>query len=156
MISTIALKLGGWGPSFAIARCHELALVLDLRAVRLCARSKPIVDDTFMSMPGPPQSEPPRCPGHTSHVFGQRQQLVVQRAEDAARALLLVDREVGPGDVADEQRVAGEHGPRLVAARGVDQHERGVLGAVARACAARAPRSAPSSSSQPSSNGSCS
>ena len=55
---------------------------------------------------------------------------VVQRAEDAARALLLVDREVGPRDVADEQRVAGEHRPRLVAARGVDERERRVLGPV--------------------------
>ena len=55
-------------------------------------------------------------PGQTSVSARQRQQLVVQRVEDAARALLLVDREVGPGDVADEQRVAGQHRPRLVAA----------------------------------------
>ena len=38
----------------------------------LCARSKPIVEETFMSMPGPPHSEPPRWPGQTSHVVGQR------------------------------------------------------------------------------------
>ena len=55
----------------------------------------------------------------------------MQRAEDAAGALLLLDGEVGAGDVADEQRVAGQHGPRLVAARGVDQREGGVLGPVA-------------------------
>ena len=82
-------------------------------------------------MPGPPHSEPPRWPGQTSRRVGQRQQRVVQRAEDAARALVLVDGEVGPRDVADEQGVAGQHGPRLVAARGVDERERGVLGAVA-------------------------
>ena len=38
----------------------------------------------------------------------------------------------GPRDVADEQRVAAEHRPRLVAAGAVDQRERRVLGAVAR------------------------
>src|SRR5207302_9125542 len=26
--------------------------------------SKPIVEETFMSIPGPPHSEPPRCPGY--------------------------------------------------------------------------------------------
>jgi hypothetical protein len=62
---------------------------------------------------------------------GQRQELVVQRAEDPARPLLLVDGEVRPRDVADEQAVAREHGPRLVAALGVDQRERRVLGPVA-------------------------
>ena len=60
----------------------------------------------------------------------QRQQLLVQGAEDRARALVLVDGEVGPRDVADEQRVAGQHRPRLVAALGVDQRERRVLGPV--------------------------
>ena len=84
-----------------------------------------------MSIPGPPHSEPPRCAGPHLDVVGQREQLLVQRAEDAARALLLVDREVGARDVADEQRVAGQHRPRLVAARGVDQRERRVLGPVA-------------------------
>ena len=40
---------------------------------------------------------------HLARV-GQRQQLLAEkRAEDVARALLLVDGEVGPGDVADEQ-----------------------------------------------------
>ena len=62
---------------------------------------------------------------------GQRQQLVVQRAEDPPRALVLVHGEVGAGDVADEQRVTREDRPRLVAAPPIDQRERGVLGAVA-------------------------
>jgi hypothetical protein len=57
------------------------------------------------------------------------EELVVERVKDAASALFLVDRKVGAGDVADEQRVAGQHRPRLVAARGVDERERGVLGA---------------------------
>ncbi len=43
-----------------------------------------------------------------------------------------LDREVGPRRVADEERVAGEHEPRLRAARAVDHGERAVLGPVAR------------------------
>ena len=46
-------------------------------------------------------------------------------------ALHLVDREIGTGNVADEQRVAGQHSPRLGTARGVDQRERRVLRPVA-------------------------
>ena len=107
-----------------------------------------------MSMPGPPHSEPPRCAGQTSHVVGQLEQPLVQRAEDAAGALGLLDREVGPRDVADEQRVAGEHRPRLVAARGVDQREGGVLRPVAGRVQRPDRAAPPSSSSQPSSNGS--
>jgi hypothetical protein len=64
-------------------------------------------------------------------VLGEAEQLLVQGTEDLARALGLVDREVGPRDVADEQAVAGEDRPRLGAARRVDQGERGVLGPVA-------------------------
>ena len=60
----------------------------------------------------------------------KRHQLLVERAEDAAGALRLVHREVGPGDVAHEEAVAGEHRPGLVAAGGVDEGERRVLGAV--------------------------
>ena len=63
---------------------------------------------------------------------GQREQLLLQRAEDAARALLLLDREVRSCDIADEQAVAGEDGPRLVAAAGVDQRQCGVLGTMSR------------------------
>ncbi len=47
-------------------------------------------------------------------------------------ALLLLDGEVRPGDVADEQGVPGQYRPRLGAPRGIDEGERGVLGAVAR------------------------
>ena len=42
-----------------------------------------------------------------------------------------LDREIGAGDVSDEQAVAAQHGPRLLAALGVDQQEGRVLGAVA-------------------------
>ena len=61
----------------------------------------------------------------------ERQQPLVQAVEDLARALLALDREVGAGDVADEEAVACQHRPRLVAARAVDEREGGVLGAVA-------------------------
>ena len=64
-------------------------------------------------------------------LAGQREQLLAQRAEDALRALGLVDGQVGARDVADEQRVAGQHRPRLRPARGVDQREGRVLGPVA-------------------------
>jgi hypothetical protein len=51
--------------------------------------------------------------------------------EDAARALVLVDGEIRPGDVAHEQAVPGQDGPGLLASVRVDQRERRVLGAVA-------------------------
>ena len=63
---------------------------------------------------------------------GQREHLLVQRAEDVARALGLVDRQVGTRDRADEEGVACQHRPRLVAAAPLDQRERGVLGAMPR------------------------
>ena len=71
-----------------------------------------------MSMPGPPHSEPPRCAGPDLGVGRQGQQAVVQAVEDRMRALALVHGEVGAGDVADEQRVARQHRPGLLAARG--------------------------------------
>src|SRR4051812_8756154 len=66
-------------------------------------------------------------------VVGQREEALVQRAEDAARPVGGLDREVGTGDVADEHAVAGEHRPRPVGvAAAVEQGKGGVLGAVAR------------------------
>jgi hypothetical protein len=63
-------------------------------------------------------------------VAAQRQELQVQRPEDPPRALGLLDRQVRPRHVADEQRVARQHRPRLLAAPQIDQRERGVLGPV--------------------------
>ncbi len=65
-------------------------------------------------------------------VVGQGQQPVAQRVEDPAGTLRPLDREVGPRDISDEQAVAGQHSPGLVAAAQVGQQEAGVLGAVAR------------------------
>ena len=64
-------------------------------------------------------------------LVGQREQPLVQRAEDAGGALARLDRQVGTGDVADEERVAAQHGDRVAAALGVAQQEGGVLGPVA-------------------------
>ena len=64
-------------------------------------------------------------------VVGQRQQPLGQRAVERARHLLdrvlAVGVQVGAAGVADEQRVAGEHEPRLVAA-GVVGDQVGVMG----------------------------
>ena len=127
--STIASKFGGCGPSPASAASTN-ASSSSIASVGLCARSKPIVEAIFMSIPGPPHIEPPRWPGHTSTCSGSSSS-VAQGVEDPARALGLLDGQVGPRDVADEQRVAGQHRPRLLAAARVDQRERGVLGPVA-------------------------
>ena len=54
----------------------------------------------------------------------------MQRPEDVGGSLPRLDREVGASDVADEERVAGQHRPRLAAAAGVAQEEAGVLGPV--------------------------
>ena len=55
-----------------------------------------------------------------------------QAVEEAFGSLVRLDREVRPARVADEERVAGEDEPRLVAARAVGHREAAVLGAVAR------------------------
>jgi hypothetical protein len=49
--------------------------------------------------------------------FRQRQQPLVERAEDVAGARGLLDREVGTRDVAREQRVAAQDRPRRIASR---------------------------------------
>jgi hypothetical protein len=58
-------------------------------------------------------------------------QPLAEGTEDAPGALALVHREVGPRDVADEEAVAGQHGPGLAAAGAVDECERRVLRPVA-------------------------
>ena len=54
-----------------------------------------------------------------------------QRVEEPLGALARLDREVRPRGVSDEQRVAGEDDPRIVAARAVAHREAAVLGPVA-------------------------
>ena len=55
-----------------------------------------------------------------------------ERMEQALGALLSADREIGSRGVADEERVAGEHEPRLVGARVVDHGDAAMLGPVPR------------------------
>ena len=55
-----------------------------------------------------------------------------QRMEETLRAGARLDRKVGSRRVADEQRVAGEHEPRLVAPVTIADGERAVLRPVAR------------------------
>jgi hypothetical protein len=53
-----------------------------------------------------------------------------QAVEEALGSLLCLDREIRPAGIADEQRVAREDEPRLVAAGAVDHREAAVLGPV--------------------------
>ena len=69
------------------------------------------------------------CPGQTS-AKSPRLQQALQRAVEPARALLRVDGEVGPGDVAHEERVSGDDEPGLIAPAPVGDQVGGVLGPV--------------------------
>ena len=64
----------------------------------------------------------------------ERQQPLVQRAEHLGGTLAGLDRQVGAGDVADEQRVAGEQRPGRAAAAGVAEQEGRCARAGARGC----------------------
>ena len=81
--------------------------------------------------PGAAAERAAEVPRPDLDLVGQREQPLVQRAEDPGGALARLDREVGAGDVADEQRVAAQHRDRVAAALGVAQQEGGVLGPVA-------------------------
>ena len=84
-----------------------------------------------MSIPGPPHSEPPRCPGQTSHVAGSVEQRScsewkIPRAPSSL-STARSGRAMSPTNSVSP--VSTAHGSG--AARGVDERERGVLGAVA-------------------------
>ncbi len=66
--------------------------------------------------PGAAAERAAEVPGPDLDLVGQRQQPLVQRAEDVGGALARLDRQVGAGDVADEERVAGQHRDRVAAA----------------------------------------
>ncbi len=68
-------------------------------------------------------------------LAGKVEQALPQRRVDVVGACLGVDGEVGPGDVADEQRVSREHRPRRVAALGRRAPGRTCARAGGRACA---------------------
>jgi hypothetical protein len=79
---------------------------------------------------GAPAERSAQVPGPDLDLVVERQQPLVQGAEHHSGALAGLDRQVGPGDVADEQRVAAEQRPGRAAAAGVAQQEGGVLGPV--------------------------
>ena len=120
------LKFGGCGRRLAVARADELVLVVDVQQLVVAALVADRRADLEIDRRPAAQRAAEMARPHLD-VVAERQQLLVQRPEDPARALLLLDRQIGPRDVAHEQRVAGQHRPRLVAARGVDERERGVL-----------------------------
>ncbi len=120
-------------------------------SARLKRRSKPIVEEPF-ELIALPQSEPATWPGKTSTPSGSSS----SRRSDTKRSagsLLRADGEIGPRGIADEERVAGEHEPRLVAARAVDHRERVCSGRWPGVWIARSTTS-PSAISAPSSSGS--
>ena len=108
------LKFGGCGPERRGGPLDELVLVGDLQQVLVGALEADRRRDLEVHA-GAAAQRAAEVPGPHLGGVGQRHQLVVERVEDAAGAVLLVDGEVGAGDVADEQRVAGQHRPRLVA-----------------------------------------
>ena len=149
---TMFSKFGGWGGRPAIAFSTN-ASSSAIWSIGECWRSKPIVEETFRSMPGPPQSEPPRCPGQTSHVSGSGSSFSwSERKMSRAPSLLSTARSgraMSPTKSVSPVSTAQGSSPRSVS-----------ISANA-VCSGRWPgvwsartRTLPSSSSQPSSNGS--
>ena len=68
--------------------------------------------------------------GPQLHRVGQAQEAAVERAEDPARTVGGLDGQIRARHVVDEERVARQQRPGVLAAPGVDQGEGGVLGAV--------------------------
>ena len=64
-------------------------------------------------------------------LLGKREQALVKRAIDLRGPVGRLDRQVGPGDIADEEAVPADDGPRLLAPLEVEEQERGVLGPMA-------------------------
>ena len=106
------LKFGGWGPSVDVVFSTNSSSSVTCSSVLVGALEADGRGDLEVHA-GPAAQRAAEMPGPHLDGVGQRHELVVERAEDAARALVLVDRQVGAGDVADEQRVAGQHRPRL-------------------------------------------
>ena len=104
-------------------------------------------------MPGPPQSEPPIDGPDLDKASSLTQPLAAIGRGRARRPR--DDRQIRPGDVADEERVAGDHEP--------GRESRGHVSSTTRRCAraknrggSRGFATRPSSSMSPSRSGSCS
>ncbi len=74
-----------------------------------------------------PHSDPAPCAGKTFDRVGQGQELLVERVVELARELLHPGGsadQVRSTDVADEERVAGQHRVRDFALLAIDDHDR--------------------------------
>ena len=122
-------RFGGFGAE-PLADSATNASSTSIVAIGLKRRSNPIVVE-LRELIALPQSEPATCPGNTSTPSGSSssRRSEWKRASGARRRL---DGEVGSGRVADEERVAREHEPRLVRTCRVDHGETAVLGPVSR------------------------
>ena len=122
-MSTTAWKFGGWGER-ARRPLDEAILVLLVQQLVVPALEPDRGGDLHVH-PAPAQGAA-QMPGPHLHAVGQAEQLLVQRAEDAACPSSLSTARSGRR-VSHEQGVTGQHGPGLRATRRVDQSERGVL-----------------------------
>ncbi len=116
---------GGCGPSRASRKSASSPWSAGLKR-----RSKPIVVEAF-ELIAAPQSEPATWPGKTStpSPSSTSRRRLWKRPSAPSRASTARSGRAG---IADEERVAGEDEPRLVAAGAVDHREAAVLGPVAR------------------------
>ena len=153
--ATMLRKFGGCGRAPAVGAGDELVLVVDLEQALVRALEADRRRDLQVH-PGPAAHRAAEVPRPDLAVVSGSvsSRSCSERKMPCAPSFLSTARS-GRAMSPTNRRVAGQHGPGSVAAGGVDQRERGVLGPVAGVCSARTV-SAPSSSSQPSSNGSCS
>jgi hypothetical protein len=83
-------KFGAAAPGWPVARSTDRC-PSSSRSNSLWARSKPIVEGVLMSIPGPLDSEPARCPRPHLSLRRQAQESFVQRPEDPVSAVLPVE-----------------------------------------------------------------
>ena len=130
--ATIARKFGGCGPSARRRAPDELVLVRELQQLLVGALEADRRGDLEVH-PGPAAERPAEVAGpDLAWCRAASSSLSLSERKIPRAPSSLSTARSGRRDVADEQRVAGQHRPRLVAARGVDQRERRVLGPVAR------------------------
>ena len=125
-----ALEVRRLGGQVAGERPHEGRLVL-ARQQPVEAALEPDRRARLLAHAGAAAERAADMPGpHLREVAESEEAL--HRGVQPARALLLVDREIGPGDIADEERVARDDEPGLRATALVRDQVGGVLGPVAR------------------------
>ncbi len=154
LMSTTAWKFGGWGGSDAVARSTKRSSSSS-RSRSLCRRSNPIVEETFMSMPGPPAQGAAEVPGPDLDAVGRAAAAARAASGRSPRAPSSLSTARSGRAMSPTNRVSPvstAHGSR--AARRVDQARTPCARAGGRACACARTHTAPSASSQPSSNGS--